>query len=288
MAARLAALWTVFPLLAVMLAGCASDAGDREPTPASPPSSPTMPATPPSPPGSGTAGGVTALAFREHPEHGRILVDQRGHTLYIFTNDERDRSRCLGSCLDNWPPALASSMPTVPDRIAGNVTLATPAASGSSGARQVAYEGWPLYYWIGDRAAGQATGDGVNGVWFVVREPPAQTEAGLDPWGSGTLQAAGTDVEYMSGVTGYHAKPTTGTATTGVVMVHEWWGLNDEIKAMADRLASHGYQVLAVDLFGKVAATPDEARAQVMALDQQAATANMRAAAAYLRDQGAT
>ena len=46
-----------------------------------------------------------------------------------------------------------------------------------------------------------------------------------------------------------------------VIMIHEWWGLNDNIRAMAERLAAEGYIVLAVDLFGgEVATTPGAAR----------------------------
>jgi carboxymethylenebutenolidase len=66
-----------------------------------------------------------------------------------------------------------------------------------------------------------------------------------------------------------------------VIMIHEWWGLNDNIRAMADRLAGEGYIVFAVDLFkGKVAATPDEARVLMMEAieDPDAASANIRAA----------
>ncbi len=72
--------------------------------------------------------------------------------------------------------------------------------------------------------------------------------------------------------TGYYAAPEAADSLRsarglsadaplpGVVLIHEWWGLNDNIRAMADRLAAEGYQVLAVDLYeGDVADTPDGA-----------------------------
>jgi carboxymethylenebutenolidase len=66
-----------------------------------------------------------------------------------------------------------------------------------------------------------------------------------------------------------------------VIMIHEWWGLNDNIRAMADRLAAEGYIVFAVDLYaGKVAETPGEARVLMMQAveDPDAARNNLRAA----------
>jgi len=66
-----------------------------------------------------------------------------------------------------------------------------------------------------------------------------------------------------------------------IIMIHEWWGLNDNIRAMADRLAGEGYIVFAVDLYqGKVANTPGEARALMMRVveDPEAARDNIRAA----------
>lgn len=71
----------------------------------------------------------------------------------------------------------------------------------------------------------------------------------------------------------------------GVVMIHEWWGLNDHIKNMADELAKEGYAVLAVDLFnGKVAASPDDAMSLVTAArdNQNESNSNMVAAVDYL------
>ncbi|MDP3727057.1 MAG: dienelactone hydrolase family protein [bacterium] len=95
------------------------------------------------------------------------------------------------------------------------------------------------------------------------------------------------DAGYFENTRGFYAAPKAPGNYPGVVMIHEWWGLNDHIRDMARELARQGYRVLAVDLFGKVAATPDEARSQVSGLDQAKATENLRAAAAFLRAQGA-
>jgi carboxymethylenebutenolidase len=72
----------------------------------------------------------------------------------------------------------------------------------------------------------------------------------------------------------------------GVVMIHEWWGLNDHIRNMADELAKEGYAVLAVDLYnGKVASAPDEAMSLVTAAreNQNESNSNMMAALDYLK-----
>lgn len=107
--------------------------------------------------------------------------------------------------------------------------------------------------------------------------------------------AAGETVTYgtVGGKTlkGYLAKPKSGKAGPAIVMVHEWWGLNDNIKSMADRYAGEGYTVLAVDLFdGKVATKPDDAMKLYQAgmADIPAGEANVAAAVAYLRKNGAT
>ena len=82
---------------------------------------------------------------------------------------------------------------------------------------------------------------------------------------------------------GYFVPGNDGEKLPGIVMIHEWWGLNSNIKAEADKYARRGYNVLAVDLFGKVATTPEEAMKLVQGVDQQAATAQLLAAADYLR-----
>jgi carboxymethylenebutenolidase len=90
-------------------------------------------------------------------------------------------------------------------------------------------------------------------------------------------------------------KPSGGTAVApvplpGLIVIHEWWGLNDNIKAMTRRLAGEGYTALAVDLYGgKVADTPDGAKQLMGGVmgNPAAAVAVLRAADDYLKQQGA-
>jgi carboxymethylenebutenolidase len=103
--------------------------------------------------------------------------------------------------------------------------------------------------------------------------------------GNGTYEVTASDISYFGDAAGYLAKPKAPGAYPGVVMIHEWWGLNDNMKEMARSLASQGYAVLAVDLYhGSVATTPEEATALVSAVNETDAIANMQAAAAYLRE----
>ena len=119
----------------------------------------------------------------------------------------------------------------------------------------------------------------------AVPELPADSStANSELFGISTYPVSGSMVDYFDGVSGYLSRPEDEKAYPTVVMIHEWWGLNDHIKRMADVLASQGYIVLAVDLYGgKVATTADEARTLVGSLDQNEAIDNMDAAVSYLK-----
>jgi carboxymethylenebutenolidase len=81
----------------------------------------------------------------------------------------------------------------------------------------------------------------------------------------------------------YVARPAH-AATGGILVLHEWWGLNAFIKGQADALAAKGYLTLAVDLYGgKVATTPDEAGKLMQALDAVHAAAVEKAGVAWLK-----
>ena len=85
---------------------------------------------------------------------------------------------------------------------------------------------------------------------------------------------------------GYLVKPVDATSPLpGLIVIQEWWGLNDNIRTMTRRLAAEGYTALAVDLYdGQVAETPDEARTLVQAAIQNSErlTQNVVAAHNYL------
>lgn len=100
----------------------------------------------------------------------------------------------------------------------------------------------------------------------------------------------GESVTYFDNVSGYLATPqsnisTSDKAVPAVVMIHEWWGLNDNMKEMADQLANEGYVVLAADLFnGTVAANPEEAGQLAGAVSDSPSNAitNLQSAVRYL------
>lgn len=94
----------------------------------------------------------------------------------------------------------------------------------------------------------------------------------------------GEDVE-VGGMTCYLTSPENGTPLGAVIVIHEWWGLNDHVKHWCDRLASDGYVALAVDLYGGTVATDrDGAMAAMRAVDEEAAAKKLAAAHAWLRD----
>lgn len=84
----------------------------------------------------------------------------------------------------------------------------------------------------------------------------------------------------------YQARPDDGQPHAAVVVIQEWWGLNENIKDIARRFAHEGYVALAPDLYhGKVATEPNEAQKLVMELDMKAAVQEIQQAIAYLVKQ---
>ena len=102
---------------------------------------------------------------------------------------------------------------------------------------------------------------------------------------TGDLEIETTSVPYFGNSNGYLAKPAIDGKYPGVIMIHEWWGLNDNIKQMAEKLASHGYVAFAIDLYdGQVGTTADEARQLRTSFEQSQWTENMNTAVSYLKE----
>jgi carboxymethylenebutenolidase len=93
-------------------------------------------------------------------------------------------------------------------------------------------------------------------------------------------------VSYKSGdetVNGYLALPSGGGKHPAIIVIHEWWGLNDWVKDQTKHFAADGYVALAVDLYrGKVGTTPDEAHILMRGLPDDRGLRDLEAAFAYL------
>ena len=112
----------------------------------------------------------TDIHLDSNAQVGSHLVDKDGKTLYYFSNDANGLSNCTGGCLTNWPIYNADSATTTIG--AGLSTSDFKTITTAAGAKQTTYKGWPLYYYSPagvPEAAGQTTGEGVGGIWFVAK-----------------------------------------------------------------------------------------------------------------------
>lgn len=92
---------------------------------------------------------------------GEVYANEAGMTLYTFDKDEPGKSHCNDQCAVNWPPVMAAA-----DAVAeGDWTL----ADRDDGTKMWAYKGMPVYLWINDTKEGDITGDGVGGVWHIIK-----------------------------------------------------------------------------------------------------------------------
>ena len=99
-------------------------------------------------------------------------------------------------------------------------------------------------------------------------------------------QTVSIQTDLAGEVTGYLAEPEDKNAPT-VILIHEWWGLNDHIKAVAQEFKEKGLRALAVDLFkGSVASDRDGAMAQIKALNPDEATETMNAWVDWAKNRG--
>jgi predicted lipoprotein with Yx(FWY)xxD motif len=134
----------------------------------------TTPATPThtttAPAGTHASTGPTrgVIVRLRHTRLGSVLTGPHGLTLYLFTRDTSTLSTCYGGCAGVWPPLLSRAPPRAR---AGVRAALLGSARRRNGSLQVTYAGHPLYYYAGDSAPGQTTGEGLNqfgGLWYAV------------------------------------------------------------------------------------------------------------------------
>jgi predicted lipoprotein with Yx(FWY)xxD motif len=111
-----------------------------------------------------------------------VLTSAKGFTLYWFVPDTATKSNCNGACATYWPPVKGPA--TAGPGVTGTLTTVTR----SDGSLQAAYDGHPLYTYVGDTAPGQAKGNGLNlsgGVWHEVTASGSAAPAPSPSSGSG-------------------------------------------------------------------------------------------------------
>jgi len=151
-------------IVAAALAGCGGSSGTSTSTP--PPAAASSSASSSAPSTTSTTSSAAVEMKTASSSAGQIVVDSKGMSLYFFTKDVKDSgtSACTGACLQAWPVFTTTSAAPSVDGVTGKVaTIATP-----DGKKQVTLNGMPLYYYAKDKAAGDVTGQGVGGVWYLV------------------------------------------------------------------------------------------------------------------------
>lgn len=124
---------------------------------------------------------------------GKILVDSRGRTLYMFVPDKRKSVTCHKVCAKIWPPLFLPA--TAKFAVAGGVKRALLGSDkDSTGGRVVTYNHWPLYLYLGDRKPGDATGQALNlngGLWYVLTPSGALVKHKASAGGGGGAAGGG-------------------------------------------------------------------------------------------------
>ncbi len=193
---------------ALILTACASPAATTVAPTAVPPTAAPPTAVPPTEPPKPTTPPEASIDIATDPKLGKILVGNNGMTLYMFTKDTADTSNCNADCLKKWPVLITQGSPQLGEGVdpsmVGSVTLA-------DGSKIVTYNHMPLYFWYKDLKAGDATGQGVGDVWYVLG--PDGKAVGMEAAGAATgTPAAGAATEATINVA---SDPTLGQILVG-------------------------------------------------------------------------
>ena len=107
----------------------------------------------------------TKVVLHSTATKGKVLATTSGRTLYLYTPDTKNHSNCTGGCAASWPPLMTTGKPIAGTGVKKALLGTT---KRSNGKLQVTYNGHPLYRYIGDMGPGQTTGEGSDGIWYVV------------------------------------------------------------------------------------------------------------------------
>ncbi len=160
-------LFAIAALATLALAACGSSS--KSSTPASVTTVPgtTVPEATTTTAGSGSSSGEATVTVAMNSTIGKnILVDSKGMTLYVFDADKAaGKSVCNAGCDTTWPAVTVTGTPSYGRTVDASLFSTFTRDDGST---QLAVDGHPLYHYAKDAKAGDAKGNGIGGVWYVV------------------------------------------------------------------------------------------------------------------------
>ena len=106
------------------------------------------------------------LTVQSNPDLGNILADSQGRTVYVFTKDEPGVSNCYDQCAQKWPALTVDQGASLNTGEGISAKLGT--TQRKDGSTQLTVNDMPVYYWYQDNNPGDANGQGVGDVWFVL------------------------------------------------------------------------------------------------------------------------
>jgi predicted lipoprotein with Yx(FWY)xxD motif len=166
MQTRLRIVRQMAPLLAAaaLLAACGTSSGGGA-----------SPAAAGTPSAAASASASSPVSIETHSgDMGTYLTDGSGKALYLYTPDKTTKSTCNGPCAGIWPPLTTTGTATATGD-AKSALLGT--TTRDDGTKQVTYNGHPLYYFAGDKSAGETKGQGVMKIWWLVNGSGAEITA---------------------------------------------------------------------------------------------------------------
>ena len=178
------------PLAAVLTTAACSSAA----------ASPSAPASSAPAAGSSASASTTGTVITTHAgSAGAFLTTGSGRTVYLWAKDGMNMSACSGACAAAWPPVPATGTLTA---TGGAKASDLGTITRSDGTKQVTYDGHPLYYFVGDSAAGQTNGQGSDNFgakWWLVASSGAKITASSDTAAAAAANAPAPAASATSG-----------------------------------------------------------------------------------------
>lgn len=158
-------VWIIIIILVILVGGYIAVQGMKKTSEMAPvqPTKETQTTTAPTTASSATAPSNNIYLVKTDPTKGQYLTDFNGMTLYTYDKDTPGKSNCYNGCATAWP--VYTSGATAESTFPTNITVVTR----TDGSKQFAWKGMPLYYYVQDQKPGDITGDGLGGIWHIVK-----------------------------------------------------------------------------------------------------------------------